>query len=155
MALLSAMVASNLPKTLLQCFSGDSTFSNLEQFIHYTKYRRERAKSLHEAVLRCVEIEDDYDPYQHDKVPPQRVKKYRSKRCAVPWKACVDDATVALAPEQSAWYRLYVINRALLTRGRSRLGFAAKAETRDWFRPHPAKPNSFAKLSVSVPKLLV
>ena len=35
-------------------------------------------------------------------------------------------------------------------RGRSWLGFAAKAETRDWFRPHPAKPNSFAKLSVSV-----
>ncbi len=112
MALLSATVASNLPKTLLQCFSGDSTFSNLEQFIRYTKYRRERAKSLREAVLRCVEIEDDYDPYQHDKVPPQRVKKYRSKRCAVPWKACVDDATVALAPEQSAWHRLYVINRA-------------------------------------------
>ena len=36
------------------------------------------------------------------------------------------------------------------SRGRSRHGFAAKAETRDWFRPHPAKPNSFAKLSVSV-----
>ncbi|KAL3762008.1 hypothetical protein ACHAWU_002104 [Discostella pseudostelligera] len=123
MALLSATVASNLPKTLLQCFSGDSTFSNLEQFIRYTKYRRERAKSLREAVLHCVEIDDDYDPYQHDKVPPQRVKKYRSKRCAVPWKACVDDATVALAPEQSAWYRLYVINRALLTNTKSQRDF--------------------------------
>lgn len=123
MALLSRIVASNIPTSLLQCMSGgDSNYIDIEQFIRYTKYCRERADAQLRILSGYDDISDDIDPSDTDS-PTVPEKKTRRKRCAVPWKANEGDTTIALLPEQSSWHCLYVMNKALLTNNKCRSDF--------------------------------
>jgi hypothetical protein len=120
MPLFSSFAASSIPTTLLQCFcSLDGSYeTNVEQFFAYTREWRARTKA-HLALLFCgseKSIDDnDADDINNTHDNMNLCLKTRKKRCAVPWKQHVDDMTVALPPNQSSWYQLYVTNKCLLT----------------------------------------
>ncbi len=126
MPLLSSIVATSIPTTLLQCFcSLDGSYeTNVEQFFAYTRERRARTKA-HLALLKSIDDGDNDGDNDINNIHDYMnlCLKTRKKRCAVPWKQHVDDMTVALPPNQSSWYQLYVTNKCLLTNDKSRFEF--------------------------------
>ena len=125
MPLFSSIVTSNIPQSLLRCFS-DASYTNLEEFLAYTRHHRARAKARLDALFGQHDdtLDDcDYNERDYVKANVDKCLKTRKKRCAVPWKKAGDDVTVALPPEQSSWYRLYVINKCLLSNDKCRFEF--------------------------------